>query len=114
MSELNCSTINITWNAPTGVSIHYYNILVYHENNGDILSTASVYNTSYQFINHDVFIYHLTYLITAVSELGEGVRKRATFSYRKGTFKRKLRYLLYAFRHKINFSYRSSTEYCNV
>ena len=84
----NCSTINITWTAPTvddRVSIQYYILRIYDAITGSLVDTVSVYDTSYQFVDNDLFRYCYTYVITGVNELGKGISNRARMSYQRGT-----------------------------
>ena len=84
----NCSTIDITWTAPTvddRVSIQYYILRIYDAITGSLVSTVSVYDTSYQFVDDELFRHHYTYVITGVNELGEGISNNDTFSYQRGT-----------------------------
>ena len=84
----NCSTIDITWTAPTvddRVPIQYCILRIYDAITGSLVDTVSVYDTSYQFVNNNLFIHHYTYVITGVNELGEGISNNATFSYQRGT-----------------------------
>ena len=87
-SVYNCSTIDITWTAPTvddRVSIQYYILRIYDAINGSLVDTVSVYDTSHQLVVHDLFIHRYTYVITGVNELGEGISNNDTFSYQRGT-----------------------------
>ena len=84
----NCSTIDITWTAPTvddRVSIQHYILRIYDAITGSLVDTVSVYDTSYQFVNNNLFIHRYTYVITGVNELGEGISNNDTFSYQRGT-----------------------------
>ena len=49
------------------------------------MNTLSVYDTSYQFVNNNLFIHRYTYVITGVNQLGEGISNNDTFSYQSGT-----------------------------
>ena len=83
----NCSTIDITWTAPTvndRVSILYYILRIYDAITGSLVDTVSVYDTSYQFVDNNLFIHHYTYVITGVNELGEAISNNNTFSYQRG------------------------------
>ena len=85
----NCSTIDITWTAPTvddRVSIQYYILRIYDAITGSLVDTVSVYDTSYQFVDNNLFIHRYTYVITGVNELGEGISNNDTFSYQRGTY----------------------------
>uniref|UniRef100_A0A1X7SZA0 Fibronectin type-III domain-containing protein n=1 Tax=Amphimedon queenslandica TaxID=400682 RepID=A0A1X7SZA0_AMPQE len=82
----NCSTIDITWTTPTvddRVPIQYYILRLYDANNGSLLDSVSVYNTSYQFVDNNLFIHRYTYAITGVNKLGEGISNNNTFSYQR-------------------------------
>uniref|UniRef100_A0A1X7SW82 Fibronectin type-III domain-containing protein n=1 Tax=Amphimedon queenslandica TaxID=400682 RepID=A0A1X7SW82_AMPQE len=82
----NCSTIDITWTAPTvddRVFIQYYMLRIYDAITGSLVDTVSVYDTSYQFVNNNLFIHRYTYVITGVNELGEGISINDTFSYQR-------------------------------
>ncbi|XP_019858545.1 PREDICTED: uncharacterized protein LOC109586778 [Amphimedon queenslandica] len=82
----NCSTIDITWTAPTvdpRVSILYYNLSIYDNVTGQFLRSVSVYDTSYQFPDEELFRHRYTYVITGVNELGEGISNNGTFSYQR-------------------------------
>ena len=50
------------------------------------MDAVLVYDTSYQFVNNNLFIHRYTYVITAVNELGEGISNNDTFSYQRGTY----------------------------
>ena len=85
----NCSNISITWDSPkvddNRVSILYYLLTIYDNITGIIIvDKYTVYNTSYQFEDEDLFIHRYTYVITAVNELGEGISNNKTFSYQRG------------------------------
>ena len=84
----NCSTIDITWTAPTvddGVPIQYYILRIYDAITGSLVDTVSVYDTSYKFVDNELFRHRYTYVITGVNELGEGISNNDTFSYQRGT-----------------------------
>ena len=84
----NCSTINITWSAPSiiddRVSIQYYILRIYDAITGSLVDAGSVYENSYQFVDNNLFIHGYTYVITGVNELGEGISNNDTFSYQRG------------------------------
>ena len=85
----NCSTIDITWTAPTvddRVPIQYYILRIYDAITGSLVDNVSVYDTSYQFVDNNLFIHRYTYVITGVNELGEGISNNDTFSYQRGTY----------------------------
>ena len=85
----NCSIIDITWTAPTvddRVHIQYYILRIYDAITGSLVDTVSVYDTSYQFVDNNLFIHRYTYVITGVNELGEGISNNDTFSYQRGTY----------------------------
>ena len=48
------------------------------------MDNYTVYGTSYQYEDKDLFIHQYTYVITAVNELGEGISNNNTFSYQRG------------------------------
>ena len=50
------------------------------------MDTVSVYDTSYQFVDNNLFIHCYAYVITGVNELGEGISNNDTFSYQRGTY----------------------------
>ena len=50
------------------------------------MTTVSVDDTIYQFVDNNLFIHHYTYVITGVNELGEGISNNDTFSYQRGTY----------------------------
>uniref|UniRef100_A0A1X7T575 Fibronectin type-III domain-containing protein n=1 Tax=Amphimedon queenslandica TaxID=400682 RepID=A0A1X7T575_AMPQE len=82
----NCSTINIAWTAPTvddRVPIQHYILRIFDAITGSLVDTVSVYDTTYQFVNNNLFIHRYTYVITGVNELGEGISNTDTFSYQK-------------------------------
>ena len=83
----NCTNISIYWDSPTldddRVSILYYNLSIYDNITGSLVNTVIVNKTSYQFEDKDS-INRYTYVITAVSELGEGISNSETFSYQQG------------------------------
>ena len=84
----NCSTIDITWTAPTvddRVSILYYILRIYDAITGSLVTTNKTNDTSYQFPDDDLFRHRYTYVITGVNELGEGISNNDTFSYQRGT-----------------------------
>ena len=80
----NCSIINVSWNATTGDNSLYYNLSIYDAITNQFLRSVSVYDTSYQFVDNNLFIRY-TYVITGVNELGEGISNNDTFSYQRGT-----------------------------
>ena len=83
----NCSTIGVLWTAPTvddRISIQYYILKVYDTINSSLVDTVSVYDTTYQFVDHNLFFHCYTYVITGVNELGEGMPNNDTFSYQRG------------------------------
>ena len=47
------------------------------------MKSVSVYDTSYQFEDQDLFIHRYTYVITGVNELGKGIPNNRTFSYQR-------------------------------
>ena len=83
----NCTHISIYWDSPTldddRVSILYYNLSIYDDINHQLIKSVSVYNTSYQFEDQDLFILRYTYVLTGVNEQGEGISNNKTFSYQK-------------------------------
>ena len=84
----NCSTIDITWTAPTvddRVSIQYHILRIHDAITGSLVDTVSVYDTSHQFVDNNLFIHRYTYVITGANELGEGISNNDTFSYQRGT-----------------------------
>ena len=84
----NCSTIDITWTAPTvndRVPILFYILRIYDDITGSLVNTASLDGTSYQFVDNNLFIHRYTYVITGVNESGEGISNNDTFSYQRGT-----------------------------
>ena len=84
----NCSTIDITWTAPTvddRVPILYYILRIYDTITGSLVDIVSVDDTSYEFVDNTLFIHRYTYFITGVNELGEGISNNDTFSYQRGT-----------------------------
>ena len=84
----NCSNISITWDSPKvddcRVSILYYKLTICDNITGNKVDEVSVYDTSYQFEDEDLFIHRYTYVITAVNKLGEGIPNNKTFSYQRG------------------------------
>ena len=85
----NCSTIDISWSGPKidrdDLAITYYVLKIYDDITGQLLTNVSVYDTSYQFVNKNLFIHRYTYVITGVNKLGEGISNNNTFSYQRGT-----------------------------
>uniref|UniRef100_A0A1X7T3Q1 Fibronectin type-III domain-containing protein n=1 Tax=Amphimedon queenslandica TaxID=400682 RepID=A0A1X7T3Q1_AMPQE len=82
----NCSTIDITWTTPTvddRVSILYYILRIYDAITGSLVNTVAVDDTSYQFVDNNLFIHRYTFVITGVNELGEGISNNDTFSYQR-------------------------------
>ena len=65
------------------VSILYYNLSIIYDDNSQLVKSVSVYDTSYQFEDKDLFIHRYTYVITGVNELGEGISNNKTFSYQR-------------------------------
>ena len=84
----NCSNINITWDRPkvddNRVSIQHYLLTIYDNITGIIVDNYTVYDTSYQFEDKDLFRHRYTYIIAGVNELGEGISNINTFSYQRG------------------------------
>ena len=84
----NCSNIYITWDSPRvdddRVSIQHYLLTIYDNITGIIVDDYTVYGTSYQFEDRDLFIHRYTYIIAGVNELGEGTSNINTFSYQRG------------------------------
>ena len=66
------------------ISIQFYNLCIYDNISDQLLRSITVNDTSYQFVNNNLFIYRYTYAITGVNELGEGILNKATFSYQRG------------------------------
>ena len=60
---------------------------IYDAITDSLVDTVSVYDTSYQFVDNNLFIHRYTYVITGVNELGEGISNNDTFSYQRGTIK---------------------------
>ena len=83
----NCTNISIYWDSPTldddRVSILYYNLSIIYDDNSQLVKSVSVYDTSYQFEDEDLFVHRYTYVITGVNELGEGISNNKTFSYQR-------------------------------
>ena len=83
----NCTNISVYWDSPTlhdnRVSVLYYNLSIYDDISSQLIKSVSVYDTSYQFEDKDLFIHRYTYVITAVNELGKGIRNNKTFSYQR-------------------------------
>ena len=52
--------------------------------NNQLVKSVSVYDTSYEFEDTDLFRHRYTYVITGVNELGEGISNSETFSYQRG------------------------------
>ena len=48
------------------------------------MDNYTVYDTSYQFEDKDLFRHRYTYIIAGVNELGEGISNINTFSYQRG------------------------------
>ncbi|XP_019861492.1 PREDICTED: uncharacterized protein LOC109589962 [Amphimedon queenslandica] len=85
----NCSTIDITWTAPTvddRVPILYYILRIYDAITGSLVDTVPVNDTSYQFMDNNLYIHCYTYVITGVNALGEGIFNNNTFSYQRGRY----------------------------
>ena len=49
-----------------------------------VLDNYTVYGTSYQFEDQNIFTHRYTYVITGVNELGKGISNSKTFSYQRG------------------------------
>ena len=64
----------------------YYNLSIYDTITDQFLWSVSVYGTSYQFVDNNLFIHRYTYVITGVNELGEGISNNDTFSYQRGIY----------------------------
>ena len=84
----NCTNIIIYWDSPTiddnRVFVLYYNLsIIYDDLNSQLVKSVSVYDTSYQFEDEDLFIHRYTYVITGVNELGKGIPNNKTFSYQR-------------------------------
>ena len=84
----NCTNIIIYWDSPTiddnRVSVLYYNLsIIYDDLNSQLVKSVSVYDTSYQFEDEDLFIHRYTYVLTGVNELGKGIPNNKTFSYQR-------------------------------
>ena len=84
----NCTNIIIYWDSPTiddnRVSVLYYNLsIIYDDLNSQLVKSVSVYDTSYQFEDEDLFIHRYTYVITGANELGKGIPNNKTFSYQR-------------------------------
>ena len=96
----NCTTVIITWDNPEDhrneLPVLYYNLSIIDEVNNNLFGTVSVYGTSYQFEDEDIFIHCYTYVITGVNELGEGISENKTFSYARGTCMYSMRYSMIA------------------
>uniref|UniRef100_A0A1X7TP38 Fibronectin type-III domain-containing protein n=1 Tax=Amphimedon queenslandica TaxID=400682 RepID=A0A1X7TP38_AMPQE len=108
----NCSTIDITWTAPIvddRVSILFYILRVYDAITGSLVDTVSVYDTSYQFVDNNLFIHRYTYVITGVNELGEGISNNNTFSYQRVP-----QSVTEAGSNIITFSQNTSTAFFNI
>ena len=84
----NCSNISITWDSPKveddRVSIQHYLLTICDNITGIIVDNYTVYDTSYQFEDRDLFIHRYTYVIAGVNELGKGISNMNTFSYQRG------------------------------
>ena len=83
----NCTNISIYWDSPAlnddRISILYYNLSIIYDDNGQLVKSASAYDTSYLFEDKELFIHRYTYVITAVNELGEGISNNRTFYYQR-------------------------------
>ena len=83
----NCSIIYITWNSPKvdncRVSIQHYLLTIYDNITGNIVDNYTVYGTSYQYEDQDLFIHRYTYVIAVVNELGEEISNYKTESYQR-------------------------------
>uniref|UniRef100_A0A1X7TVI5 Fibronectin type-III domain-containing protein n=1 Tax=Amphimedon queenslandica TaxID=400682 RepID=A0A1X7TVI5_AMPQE len=81
-----CSTIGVTWSDPNyqcGIEPVYYNLSIYDDITDSLVTTVAVYDTSYQFVDSNLFRHCYTYVITGVNELGEGISNNDTFSYQR-------------------------------
>ena len=48
------------------------------------MKNVTVYDTSYQFEDRDLFRHRYTYVITGVNKLGDRISNNNTFSYQRG------------------------------
>ena len=87
-SFYNCTTVTVTWNSQYGntnrPTIFYY-LRIYNDTTGTLIDTVSVYDTSYQFVDYDLFTNRYTYVINEANEFEEGISTNNTFSYQRGT-----------------------------
>ena len=109
----NCTSVIVTWNSQyedyNRTSILYYYIRIYDDITGSLVDTVSVYDTSYQFVDNNLFIHRYTYVITGVNELGEGIPNNKTFSYLRGNHT-----LLYSSFVMLHVVPRSATENTSI
>ena len=84
----NCTSVVLTWNSQykdyNRTSILYYYLRIYDDITSSLMDTVSVYDTSYQFVDNNLFSHRYTYVINGVNELGEGIPNNKTFSYLRG------------------------------
>ena len=62
----------------------HYILSIWNNVTGILVRNVSVYDTSYEFEDKNLFIHRYTYVITGVNELGEGISNSETFSYQRG------------------------------
>lgn len=74
----NCTNITISWDRPNDTNyIDYYKLEIYDNSNNQLVNSAMVYDTSYQF-EVDCLIYK--FIITGVNEIGKGMSKTSIIS----------------------------------
>ena len=87
-SLYNCTTVIVTWNSQYGgrnrPTIFYY-LRIYDDITGALIDTVSVYDTTYQFVDYDLFTHPYTYVINEANDFEEGISTNNTFSYQRGT-----------------------------
>ncbi|XP_019853916.1 PREDICTED: uncharacterized protein LOC109583147 [Amphimedon queenslandica] len=77
----NCTNITISWDSLNDASyINYYRLEIYDNSNDQLVNSAMVYGTTYQFK-----VEHLIYkvIITGVNEIGKGMSKSSVISFQK-------------------------------
>ena len=87
----NCTNISIYWDSPTvfclsdEITLLHYNLTIIADDVTSSSVKTIIHNgTGYQFEDKNLFRHRYTYVITGVTELGEGISNNKTFSYQRG------------------------------
>ena len=77
----NCTNITIFWDSPNDTNyIDYYRLEIYDNSNDQLVNSAMVHGSSYQF-EVDRLIYK--FIITGVNEIGKGLSRSSVISFQK-------------------------------